>query len=95
MPRFSEVLKLSMVSLPNISEISFRVVSYNRIGVIPIDRFELALRLQNNRSRYFTASDGGNQLIELWDLTDVGKLVQNKAHMNGQPPTVHIIGFVA
>ena len=26
MPRFSEVLKLSMVSLPNISEISFRVV---------------------------------------------------------------------
>ena len=35
-------------------------VADNRIGVIPIERFELALRLQNNRSRYFTASDGGN-----------------------------------
>ena len=35
-------------------------------GVL-IDRLELALRLQNNRSRYFTASDGGNQLIKFRD----------------------------
>ena len=43
----------------------------------------------------FPASDGGDELIKLRDLTDVRKLVQQTAHMDGKPSVVNVICFVA
>ena len=44
---------------------------------------------------YLTASDGGDQLIEVRYLADVGKLVQDQTDMDGQSPTVEVIRLVA
>ena len=39
--------------------------------------------MQNNRSRDFSASDGGDQLVKVGYLADVRKLVQNHADYYG------------
>ena len=65
------------------------------VGVVLIQRLELALRLQNQAGRDFPAADGGHQLFEVWNLPDVGTLVDQAPHMDWQPPAVHIIGFLA
>ena len=53
------------------------------------------MTLQNNRSRDFPASDGGDQLVKVGYLPDVGELVQYQPHMDGKPPTIHVVGPVA
>ena len=53
------------------------------------------MTLQNNRSRDFPASDGGDQLVKVGYLPDVGELVQYQTHMDGKPPAVHVVGPVA
>ena len=50
--------------------------------------------MQNNGSRDFPASDGGNELVKVRYLADVRKLVQYHPNMDGQPPAVFIIGPV-
>ena len=42
-----------------------------------------------------TASDGGNQLFQPRDLSNIGGLVNEAPHMDRQPPAVHIVRFFA
>ena len=65
------------------------------VGVVLIQRLELALRLQNQAGRNFPAADGSHQLFQVRDLADVGALVDEAPHMDRQPPTVHIVGLLA
>ncbi len=51
--------------------------------------------LQNDRSGHFPAADGGNQLIKAGYLSDVRKLVKQKADMNRQFAVVFVVRFVA
>ena len=65
------------------------------VGVVLIQGFELALRLQDEAGRDFTAADGGDQLFKLGDLPDVRKLVQQAPDMDRQTPAVHVVRLVA
>ena len=60
-----------------------------------VDGFQLASRLQNKTGRDLTAADGSYQLFQIGDLPDVGALVDETPHMDGQLAAVHIVGFVA
>lgn len=51
-------------------------ISCDGVRIFLIDCFKLGLGLQNNRSRYFTASYGGNQLFKLWYLPDICKFIK-------------------
>ena len=70
-------------------------VADDSIGVVFVQRLELGLRLQDQASRNFPAADGGDQLFQVWDLPDVGALVDQATHMDGQPPAVYIVGLFA
>ena len=65
------------------------------VGVVLIQRLELALRLQNQAGRNFPAADGSHQLLQVRDLPDVGALVDEAPYMDRQPPAVHIVGLFA
>ena len=69
-------------------------VAHDGVGVVLVDGFELGLRLQYQTGRDLTAADGGNELFQAGNLSDVGALVDQAPHMDGQPPAVHIIGFL-
>ena len=105
LPRLS-VLKVSMVSLPSrlqLLEGCFSLpprkmevhVADDGIGVVLVDSFELGLCLQHQAGGDFTASDGGNQLFQVWDLPDIGELVNEAPHMDRQPPAVHVVRLFA
>ena len=68
-------------------------VAHDGVGVVLVDGFELGLRLQHQASGDLAASDGGNELFQSGNLPDVGALVDQAPHMDGQPAAVHIIGF--
>ena len=68
-------------------------VADNSVGVVFVQSFQLALRLQDQAGRNFPAADGGHQLFEIRDLPDVGTLVDQAPHMDRQPPAVHIVGL--
>ncbi len=70
-------------------------VAYNGICVVLVDGFQLASRLQNKAGRDFTAADGGHQLFQIGNLPDIGALVDQAPHMDGQFAAVHIICFIA
>ena len=70
-------------------------VSHNGVGVVLVDGLELGLRLQHNARGDFPASDGGNELLEVGNLPDVGKLVDEASDVNGQASAVHIIRLFA
>ena len=63
------------------------------IGVVLVNGFELALRLQHQTSGDLTASDGGHQLFQFGNLADVGALVDKTAHMDRKSAAVNIIRF--
>ena len=50
----------------------------------------MALRLQNDRSGHFPAADCGNQFIKSGYLSDVRKLIKQKADMNRQFAVVFV-----
>ena len=52
---------------------------------------QLGLRLQYQTGGDLTAADGGDQFFQLGNLADVGTLVNEAAHMDRQPPAVHIV----
>ena len=56
---------------------------------------ELALRLQHQTRGYLSASDGCHQLFKARNLTNIGALVNQAAHMHGQASAVHIVRLVA
>ena len=66
-------------------------VSYTHLDVYK--RQELALCLQHQTGRDFTTSDGGHQLFQLRNLPDISTLINQTAHMNRKPATIHIIGL--
>ena len=65
------------------------------VGVVIVDGLELALCLQDQAGGNLAAADGRHQLFQLGNLADVGALVDKAAHMDRQPPTVHVVGFLA
>ena len=66
-------------------------VADDGIGVVLVDGFQLGLRLQYQTGGDLTAADGGDQFFQLGNLADVGTLVNEAAHMDRQPPAVHIV----
>ena len=66
-------------------------VADDGIGVVLVDSFQLGLRLQYQTGGDLTAADGGDQFFQLGNLADVGTLVNEAAHMDRQPPAVHIV----
>jgi len=70
-------------------------VAHDGIGIVLVDGFQLTFRLQNKAGRDLTAADGRHQLFQIWNLPDVGTLVDQTAYMDGQLAAVHIICFVA
>ena len=70
-------------------------VAYNGICVVLVDGFQLATSLQYQTGRDLTAADGGHQLFQIGNLSNVGALVDEAPHMDGQLAAVYIICFVA
>ena len=70
-------------------------VADDGVGVVLVDGFELGLCLQYQTGRDLTAADGGDQFFQLGNLADVGTLVNEAAHMDRQPPAIHIICLFA
>ena len=56
---------------------------------------ELALRLQHQTRGYLSASDGCHQLFKARNLTNIGALVNQAAHMDGQASAVYVICLFA
>ena len=70
-------------------------VAHDGIRRVLVDGLELALTLQNDGGRDLPAPDGGDQLVKVGDLPDVGKLVQQAPHMDGQAAAVEVVRLVA
>ena len=70
-------------------------IADNGIGVVLVDGFQLAAGLQDKASRNLSATDGGYQLFQLRDLPDVGTLVDQAPHMDGQLAAVLVICLIA
>lgn len=66
-------------------------VADDGIGAVLIQRFQLGLRLKHQAGGNLTASDGRHQLFQIGNLTDVGALVNEAAHMNRQTPAELVI----
>ena len=97
-----------MVSFPRDAASSFRVVgslppkkyrgihvSDDGVGVVFVNRFKLALCLEDEAGGYLTTSDCCDQLLQPGDLPDIGGLVYEAAHMDRQPAAIHIISLFA
>ena len=70
-------------------------VAHDGVGIVLVDGFQLASRLQNKAGGDLTAADGGHQLFQIGNLPDVGALVDETPYMNGQLAAVYIICLVA
>ena len=70
-------------------------VAHNGVCVVLVDGFQLASRLQNKAGGDLTAADGRHQFFQIGNLPDVGTLVDQAPHMDGQLAAVHIICFIA
>ena len=70
-------------------------VAHDGVRIVLVDGFQLASRLQNKAGGDLTAADGSHQLFQIGNLPDVGALVNQAPHMDGQLAAVHIICFVA
>ena len=70
-------------------------VAYDGVRIVLVDGFQLTSRLQNKAGGDLTAANGRHQLFQIGNLPDVGTLVDQAAHMDGQLAAVHIICFIA
>ena len=70
-------------------------IAHDSVRIVLVDGFQLASRLQNKAGGDLTAADGGYQLFQIGNLPDVGALVDQAPHMDGQLAAVHIVGFIA
>ncbi len=66
-------------------------VANDSICVVLVNRLELGLRLQHQTGGYFTASDRGHQLFQVWDLADIGCLIDQAPDMHRKSPAIHIV----
>ena len=87
------MLRISVVLLcrHSMTNSMWEPVSYTHL----VDGLELALCLQDQAGGNLPAANGSHQLFQLGDLADVGALVDKAAHMDWQPPAVHVVGFLA
>ena len=69
-------------------------VAHDGVRIVLVDGFQLTSRLQNKAGGDLTAANGGHQLFQIGDLPDVGALVDQAAHMDGQLSAVHIVCLV-
>ena len=70
-------------------------VADDGVGVVLVERLELALRLQHEAGGDLTASYRRHELLKVGYLPDVRALVYETADMDGQAPTVDVVGFLA
>ena len=70
-------------------------VAHDGVRIVLVDGLQLTSRLQNKAGGDLTAADGRHQLFQIGNLPDVGALVDQAPHMDGQLAAVHIIRFVA
>ena len=70
-------------------------IAHDSVRIVLVDGFQLASRLQNKAGGDLTAADGGYQLFQIGNLPDVGALVDQAPHMDGQLAAVHIVCFIA
>ena len=66
-------------------------IAQNGVGIVLVDGFELALSLQDQAGGDLPAANRGNELFKVWNLPDVGELVQEAPYMDGQPSSVLVI----
>ena len=69
--------------------------SQNGIGIVLVDCLDLALGLQDQAGGDLPVADRGNELFKVWDLPDVGELVNEAPHMDRQPSAVLVICLLA
>ena len=70
-------------------------VADDGVGVVLVERLELALRLQHEAGGNLTASYRRHKLFEIRNLPDIRALVYEAAHMDRQAPAVDVVGFLA
>ena len=70
-------------------------VADDGVSIVLINGLELALSLQDQAGGDLTAADRSNELFKVWDLPDVGELVQEAPYMDGQPSAVLVIRLLA
>ena len=70
-------------------------VADNGVRIVLVDGLELGLRLKNNAGGDLTGADGGDELFKIRDLPDIGKLIDQAAHMHRKPAAVLVIRLFA
>ena len=70
-------------------------VADDGVGVVLVERLELALRLQHEAGGDLAASYRRHKLFEIRNLPDIRALVYEAAHMDRQAPAVDVVGFLA
>ena len=70
-------------------------VAHDGVRIVLVDGFQLTSRLQNKAGGDLTAANGRHQLFQIGNLPDVGALVDQAPHMDGQLAAVHIVCFIA
>ena len=70
-------------------------VADDGVGVVLVERLELALRLQHEAGGNLARANRRHQLLKVRNLPDVRALVYEAADMDGQAPTVDVVGLLA
>lgn len=67
-------------------------VADDGVGVVLVERLELALRLQHETGGNLTASYRRHKLLKVGYLPNVRRLVYEAADVDGQAPAVDVVG---
>ena len=70
-------------------------VADDGVGVVLVERLELALRLQHETGGNLTASYRRHKLLKVGYLPNVRRLVYEAADVDGQAPAVDVVGLFA
>ena len=70
-------------------------VSDDRVRVVLVNRLQLGLSLQHDAGGNLPAADRRDQLLEIRNLADVGKLIDQAANMHRQASAMLIVRFFA
>ena len=68
-------------------------VADDGVRVVLIDRLQLGPGLKDQAGADLTASDRGDQLLQIGNLADIRHLINQAAHMDGKSAPVDIIRF--
>jgi len=63
--------------------------------MIFVNRLKLASRLQYQTCRDFTASYSSDKLLQIRNLSDICRLIDQASYMHRKSPVIHIIGLLA